>query len=821
MATVHITNATELINIASDLTGDYVLDNDIVLSGSWTPLGPGMLSVSSGTCTSTTSYKVIDSNADFIIGSVQVGDTVWDENNFLSTTVTNVDDLHTLTVAKDYFSSGEAYGVHRSLDGFTGTLNGNGYTIRNLTVGIDNSWRYGEYYRGLFGKTTGATLTNISLSNVLFEWDNGSTYRTVGYIGSLSGHTVNTTVQLCTASGTFNITHEQCLTSSLGGLIGKHELSSANSVEDSWTNIAMNLIGDHSLGDYDGVGGVFGNVEATSVECNLLRCYSTGNIVLTGGSLGECGGIVGGLDIYSGTVSQCYSTGNITIDTVYNNASGSSADDIAGCFGWMIINSTDNTIRNTVSDCYSTGNISITSDQDITYVGGFCGIAYIDTVDGCYATGNITLSSGGFVTCVSGFIGQAYCYYGNEGNKRNITGCYSESNIEITATEYVSNCSGFISSTEFHADYLYIYGCQHEGTIDVTCDRVMLFGGFISGVTFGAYDYNFIQKCYHEGNMSITLGNSLDSSYEIAGFIGNCNAWGNNLIKDCYAKGTFDIAYSKAAADSKSMKKVGGMFGYCYVDEDSFIINVYSEVDINLTASYPEDLFNVGGFAGDFDCYSSSINVGSIGTVNIVNDSGTAQTGSTYGGFAGELYSGATLVNCSYWTSSHPGKAIGNIDTTLEDSGWGTDCPTKISFLNKEYHMYNQERNEYDSQSGKYDFNLGTHTNTSWFPDNILDTYNNAIWEEHLSVYPDFRLEERDTIIDPIATSGCPQCGTFLWNEGIAVDSDATLSGRHRDKKKDRYIRCARCKFVVDTTKHQHAPRGSKLGWGITYTEQY
>jgi len=76
------------------------------------------------------------------------------------------------------------------------------------------------------------------------------------------------------------------------------------------------------------------------------------------------------------------------------------------------------------------------------------------------------------------------------------------------------------------------------------------------------------------------------------------------------------------------------------------------------------------------------------------------------------------------------------------------------------------------------------------------------------------------TISDPMATSGCPQCGTLLWNEGRAVHSESSLSGKNRDKEKDEYIKCARCRFVVKVNKHQHAPRGSKLGWGLTYTEQ-
>jgi len=97
------------------------------------------------------------------------------------------------------------------------------------------------------------------------------------------------------------------------------------------------------------------------------------------------------------------------------------------------------------------------------------------------------------------------------------------------------------------------------------------------------------------------------------------------------------------------------------------------------------------------------------------------------------------------------------------------------------------------------------------------------VWRTNCYDYPDFvgsPCPIPEILYDPIATSGCPQCGTFLWNEGIPIDSKATLSGRHRDKDKDEYVYCARCDFAVNLNRHQHAPRGSTLGWGTTFTEQ-
>ena len=73
---------------------------------------------------------------------------------------------------------------------------------------------------------------------------------------------------------------------------------------------------------------------------------------------------------------------------------------------------------------------------------------------------------------------------------------------------------------------------------------------------------------------------------------------------------------------------------------------------------------------------------------------------------------------------------------------------------------------------------------------------------------------------DPIVTSGCPQCGTLLYNKGERVLTKNVNKGRNSEHDGDDYVYCKRCDFVVDLSKHKFAPEGSKLGWGLTYTEQ-
>ena len=77
-------------------------------------------------------------------------------------------------------------------------------------------------------------------------------------------------------------------------------------------------------------------------------------------------------------------------------------------------------------------------------------------------------------------------------------------------------------------------------------------------------------------------------------------------------------------------------------------------------------------------------------------------------------------------------------------------------------------------------------------------------------------------IKDPIVNSGCPQCGTLLFNEGRQLRTKEVSYERNFDKGQynDRsYVRCVRCGFICNTERDNSNPRESRAGWGINYTE--
>lgn len=267
----------------------------------------------------------------------------------------------------------EPVGGWNGQDPFTGTFNGKGYTISNLTVD-----KVADDYIGLFGELFGATIQNVTLKDFVLTGDR--------LVGTLAGDCTNTDVINVVVINTTIIGDEYT-----GGLLGNvyaessgviSDCSSTGSVTGATAHWIGGLVGaydDYTMVDcysevivigYNSVGGLIGSFTGGSV----LRSYATGTVdgdYYVGGFMGT---------LYTpGTVDRCFATGNVTC--VANYAGGFVGEQ----YGPGII-----------SDCYAKGDV----DGD-DYVGGFAGTS--EDVNRCYSTGAIT--HGGGATMVGGFTG--------------------------------------------------------------------------------------------------------------------------------------------------------------------------------------------------------------------------------------------------------------------------------------------------------------------------------------------------------------------------------------------------------------------------------
>ena len=269
---------------------------------------------------------------------------------------------------------------------FSGTLDGAGHKITNLTV-----YNTETFYSGLFsvigstGSVKHLTLENASASGtnyvgIIAGWSLGSitdctvsgvvTHIAVNgykvFVGGIAGRAEGS-VDGCSAAVDLTVTEAQGEVH-VGGIVGY--LSSGGSSSSPLTLTASGTISVSGGNVY--VGGLVG----TSSGAYLSKCHTEMQITAIGSYSASAGGLIG--DGYDITITDSYATGNVTV-------SDSSSAYAGGLIG-------DNNGYITIADSYATGNVTA-SDSSFAYAGGLIGDGYDITITDSYATGNVTASA--------------------------------------------------------------------------------------------------------------------------------------------------------------------------------------------------------------------------------------------------------------------------------------------------------------------------------------------------------------------------------------------------------------------------------------------
>jgi len=265
-----------------------------------------------------------------------------------------------------------AIGTH--MEGtFTGSFDGQSYAISNLTAG-------GNYYQGMFGVISNASVRNLGLVNTKITGQCSG-----GIAGTKSG---STTIENCYVTGTVDGMDAS------GGIVGENSGA---------TGIIKNCYSTCSVSGSN-VGGIAGY----HVSGSIINCYATGSV--SGNS--QVGGIVG--SITNGTVQNCYATGSVSGTTQVGGIAGSITNGtVRNCYATGNVNGTSNNIggiagsngsQGVIRNCYTLGAVT-----GVESVGGIAGISS-GIIEYCYAAGVITGSStqvGG----IAGVCGGNYVQY--------------------------------------------------------------------------------------------------------------------------------------------------------------------------------------------------------------------------------------------------------------------------------------------------------------------------------------------------------------------------------------------------------------------------
>ncbi len=278
---------------------------------------------------------------------------------------------------------------------FTGTFDGQGFVIRNLTINLPNKDNVGLFgCLGDGGEITGLTIENIDIYGMKFVGglvgynskglisncdiagyvEGGSS----SFVGGLVGMSLGGEISNCRSSA--DVSGQG---GAIGGLVGGNSAGSiiSNSSASGW---AINSDTDNS-GTYTGglVGcNSFGEIIQCSASGILLAICKSSNEIVIGGLVGE----------NSGTVTKSYAKSDVHIVST----SSLSAISSGGLFG---LNN-----RGTAESCYSSGNVYSSIGLDaVTFSGGVLGLNFEGLARNCYSSGAVVSNESN--DTVGGFAG--------------------------------------------------------------------------------------------------------------------------------------------------------------------------------------------------------------------------------------------------------------------------------------------------------------------------------------------------------------------------------------------------------------------------------
>src|SRR6218665_928149 len=198
------------------------------------------------------------------------------------------------TSISDYADKGWLPIAHDAGGTFTGKFDGGNFSVDNFYI---NRNAAGDYYTGLFGRTSGAVISNTGITGSASPAVTGSRY-----VGALAGLVNGGSVTNCYAHVAVRLESNvaNLLGSCAGGLIGYMAYGSLSASYSSG-NVSGNLSASGNLN----IGGLAGALGQTA---NISNCFAAGNIVARSSFAVYGGGLAGVL--YAST-ANCYAAGNV------------------------------------------------------------------------------------------------------------------------------------------------------------------------------------------------------------------------------------------------------------------------------------------------------------------------------------------------------------------------------------------------------------------------------------------------------------------------------------------------------------------------------
>ncbi|MEA3443688.1 MAG: GLUG motif-containing protein, partial [Bacteroidota bacterium] len=241
--------------------------------------------------------------------------------------------------------------IGSSTTNFTGSYDGDGYSINNLYINQTSN-----DYNGFFGYLYNADIDNINLTDVDISGNNQT--------GGLAGLIDYGTIDNCFVSGSITGTDNS------GGFAGDIQHRAVL----NYCSAQVTVTGAMNVGGF--AGRIYNTDDNDNNKPQITDSYAKGNVTA---SLRNIGGFVGW---NTGLISKCYATGSAT----GTNSTESRIGGFAGAIAFDV-GSTGK-----IDNCYSLGTVHTYGYNNSYYhaIGGFVGIYYGGgSITNCYSTGYV------------------------------------------------------------------------------------------------------------------------------------------------------------------------------------------------------------------------------------------------------------------------------------------------------------------------------------------------------------------------------------------------------------------------------------------------
>ncbi len=405
---------------------------------------------------------------------------------------------------------------------FTGSFDGNGYTISGLNID-----RPDEDFVGLFGYVSGGVFRNFNISGSVSGNE---------YVGSVVGYSNSSDLVMDDVSSVGTVQSNQ---GHAGGLLG---VGTGAKVTLTNSHYSGTISAAANSGSAYGAGGLVGQIDNDNGESLIASSSSSGNINASSSAGSYFGGVIG------------YFTGlsfvNVSSTMDMNLQSDSDLSYVGGLAGYFI---SDDAIAHTVS---STGSIDITG-QGVSYTGSLFGQFAGASMSNAIADVDMHINASNSAYAVGGLFGYAIADF---------SVISASGSVEIVSVGGPQGIGGFAG--ELHGPSM----ANATSTVNVSLQSdtsVTQIGGFAG--LFG------FEESAHDIYASSTLAIDFGGGSYIGGFAGKNQSQAiENII----------VLTDMQLVSVSGMTSVGGLFGYSYTaDGQGSLENMHVSGRINATST--------------------------------------------------------------------------------------------------------------------------------------------------------------------------------------------------------------------------------------------